>query len=117
MNLILEPWHWFILGVFLLLLELLLPSFAALWFGLSALLVGVTLSFMPDLAFTHQLFMWTGFSLGCTYGWFKWIKPLAKNRTNAGQARENTIGQIGIVIQTQLANDHVRVRFTLPILG
>ncbi len=35
MEFILEPWHWFVLGVALILFELILPSFAALWFGVS----------------------------------------------------------------------------------
>ncbi len=33
MELVLEPWHWFVLGILLILSELLLPAFAALWFG------------------------------------------------------------------------------------
>ena len=33
MEFVLEPWHWFVLGVLLMLSELLLPAFAALWFG------------------------------------------------------------------------------------
>lgn len=35
MNFISEPWHWFVLGIALMLIELFLPSFAALWFGLA----------------------------------------------------------------------------------
>jgi membrane protein implicated in regulation of membrane protease activity len=30
MELVLEPWHWFVLGIILMLSELILPAFAAL---------------------------------------------------------------------------------------
>lgn len=38
-----EPWHWFVLGVVLILSELVLPAFAALWFGIAAIMVGILL--------------------------------------------------------------------------
>ncbi|RYZ92270.1 MAG: NfeD family protein, partial [Moraxellaceae bacterium] len=31
-----EPWHWVVLGIGLILFELMLPSFTALWFGVAA---------------------------------------------------------------------------------
>ncbi len=34
MEFVFEPWHWFVLGVLLMLSELVLPAFAALWFGI-----------------------------------------------------------------------------------
>ncbi len=44
MNFIFEPWHWFVLGVLLMILELILPMFAALWFGLAAMVVTASAS-------------------------------------------------------------------------
>ena len=45
------------------------------------------------------------------------IKPLSIDKTKAGLPREATIGQIGMVIQTELAHDQIIVRFPMPILG
>lgn len=36
-------WHWVVLGIVLTLLELAVPSFFLVWFGLGALIVGITL--------------------------------------------------------------------------
>ena len=55
--------------------------------------------------------------MGCTVAWFKFIKPLSTDKTKAGLSREATIGQVGMVIQTQMEHDEVRVRFPMPVLG
>lgn len=39
MEFVVEPWHWFVLGILLILSELILPAFAALWFGIAAIMV------------------------------------------------------------------------------
>lgn len=48
---------------------------------------------------------------------FKFIKPLSTDKTKAGLSREATIGQIGMVIQTNLEHDQIKVRFPMPVLG
>ncbi len=53
----------------------------------------------------------------CTLLWFKFIKPLSTDKTKAGLSREATIGQIGMVIQASPENEHIRVRFPIPVLG
>jgi len=49
--------------------------------------------------------------------WFKYIKPLSTDKTKAGLSREATIGQVGMVIQVNLAHDQIKVRFPMPVLG
>ena len=117
MDFIFEPWHWFVLGIALMLFELLLPSFAALWFGVAAVLVSVIFLMFPGMSFITQMVLWIILSITCTVLWFKFIKPLSIDKTKAGMARESTIGQTAIVIQVGLEHDHIRVRFTLPVLG
>jgi len=117
MELVLEPWHWFVLGIILMLSELILPAFAALWFGIAAIMVGVLLWLFPIMSLNIQIVMWIILSILCTILWFKFIKPLSIDKTKAGLSREATIGQIGMVIQVGLTHDQVVVRFALPVLG
>ncbi|MFW1925320.1 NfeD family protein [Acinetobacter ursingii] len=117
MELVLEPWHWFVLGIILMLSELILPAFAALWFGIAAIMVGVLLWLFPIMCLNIQIVMWIMLSILCTILWFKFIKPLSIDKTKAGLSREATIGQIGMVIQVGLTHDQVVVRFALPVLG
>ena len=112
-----EPWHWFVLGILLILSELVIPAFAALWFGLAAIMVGVLLWMFPMMGFTTQLVTWIIRSVLCTLLWFKFIKPLSTDKTKAGLSREATIGQVGMVIQTHMEHDLITVRFPMPVLG
>lgn len=117
MEFVIEPWHWFVLGFLLILSELLLPAFAALWFGIGAILVGILYWMFPMMGLTTQILTWIALSVLCTLAWFKFIKPLSIDKTKAGLSREATIGQIGMVIQTNLENEQIRVRFPMPVLG
>ena len=112
-----EPWHWFVLGVLLILSELVLPAFAALWFGIAAIMVGVLLWLFPMMGFITQIVTWIILSILCTLLWFKFIKPLSIDKTKAGLSREATIGQVGMVIQTHMEHDLITVRFPMPVLG
>ena len=112
-----EPWHWFVLGILLILSELVLPAFAALWFGLAAIMVGVLLWMFPMMGFITQIVTWIILSILCTLLWFKFIKPLSIDKTKAGLSREATIGQVGMVIQTHMEHDLITVRFPMPVLG
>lgn len=117
MEFVLEPWHWFVLGVLLMLSELMLPAFAALWFGIGAIMVGVLYWMFPMMGFTTQIITWIILSVLCTLLWFKFIKPLSTDKTKAGLSREATIGQVGMVIQIHLQHDLITVRFPMPVLG
>ncbi|MFT4021857.1 MAG: NfeD family protein [Acinetobacter sp.] len=117
MNFIVEPWHWFVIGIVLMLSELLLPAFAALWFGIAAIMVSLLFWLMPWMSFPIQIVTWVILSILCTVLWFKLIKPLSIDKTKAGQPREATIGQIGIVIETGLNHGQIKVRFPIPVLG
>ena len=117
MEFILQPWHWFVFGVILILSELILPAFAALWFGASAILVGFVFWLFPSMGLTIQLILWIILSISSAVFWFKCIKPLSVDKTKAGLSREATIGQVGMVIQNNLEHDKIRVRFPMPVLG
>ena len=117
MEFILEPWHWFVLGFLLIISELILPAFAALWFGIGAIMVGILYFLYPMLSTTTQLVTWIILSILCTIAWFKFIKPLSKDKTKAGLSREATVGQVGMVIQTNLELGQIKVRFPIPVLG
>lgn len=117
MNFVFEPWHWFVLGILLILSELILPAFAALWFGAAAIVVSILVWLFPGMSFTFQLTCWIVLSIACTLLWFKFIKPLSIDRNQASLPRDASIGQIGMVIQSNLEHDLVKVRFTLPLLG
>jgi membrane protein implicated in regulation of membrane protease activity len=110
-------WHWVILGIGLILLELALPSFTALWFGAGALVVGLVLYLAPDLSLAVQVILWTVVSSILTWLWFKILKPLSADRTKAGLSREAIVGETGQVLSTPIEDRRGTLRFPAPILG
>ena len=110
-------WHWILLGIALVLMEIALPSFITLWLGAAAIVVGLLLLAMPEMSFTLQILIWTVMSVLLTWGWFKFMKPLSVDRTMAGLSREQIIGQAGQVLRVPLDGGKGLLRFPAPILG
>ena len=110
-------WHWIVFGIGLMLLEMLLPSFTALWFGTGAILTGALLFLFPTMELALQLLLWTILSSLMTFLWFRYLKPLSIDKTKAGLSREALVGEVGQVITK--ASEHRRgtLRFPAPILG
>jgi len=50
-------WHWFVLGVLLVTLEIFAPSTFFLWLGISAALVGLVLLVIPGLSWPLQIIL------------------------------------------------------------
>lgn len=109
-------WHWLVIGLVLIALEAMLPSFVAFWFGAGAIIVGILLLIIP-LSFTLQLLVWLGFSSAALLAWFKWIRPRMRDRTTSGLARESIIGEAGMVIRLPQDQHRGMLRFSTPKLG
>lgn len=110
-----EWWYWAIGGILLVLLELAIPSFFILWFGLGALLVaGVAL--LAELPLTGQLLLWIAASLAMVVLWFRVFSP-RRHRTLVGTADGEVIGEVGLLVGSVAPFARGRVRFQRPILG
>ncbi len=110
-------WHWIVAGIFIMLLEILLPSFTALWFGAGAILVGLALLLFPGMSVTVQVLLWTVLSSLLVWLWFKYLKPLAIDKTKAGLPREAIVGEVGQVIILPSSERRGTMRFPAPVLG
>ena len=109
-------WHWLAGGLVLIGLELFVPSFTIVWFGLGAVLVGIILAIYPAFPFSAQLLTWTVVSAVLTFAWFRFFNPRG-NKTFAGSAQGAVIGETGLVIRAADPYDKGRVKFQLPLLG
>lgn len=110
----LSYWHWLILGLFVLGIELFVPSMTAIWFGLSALVVGTLLWVFPDASLTVQLAVWIGLSSVLAYIWFALIKP--KHKVDDEQA-VNLTGEVATLTSLPAEGKHGKVRFSVPVMG
>ncbi|MFT5481538.1 MAG: hypothetical protein ACI9GW_000181 [Halieaceae bacterium] len=110
-------WHWIVVGIGLMLIEIILPSFTMLWFGAGAITVGLLLAVFPELSLTTQVVLWTALSVLYTTLWFKFVKPMSIDRTKAGLSRESIIGETGQVMVVPNTERRGLLRFPAPILG
>lgn len=112
-------WHWMVLGLALGLLELAVPSFFIVWFGLGALLVGIALLAVPGLSFSAQVLLWTAASAMMTALWFKVFRRDG-GKTRSGQPDE-ALGEIGVLVSSVeplgVASGRGEVRFQKPVMG
>jgi membrane protein implicated in regulation of membrane protease activity len=109
-------WHWVVLGIVVMLLELAVPAFFLIWFGLGALIVGIALLAIPALAFAWQVALWIICSVAFILLWFKVFKP-GLYKTRAGTAKGAVIGEIGLVIRDIRPFEKGQIRFQKPVLG
>ncbi len=109
-------WHWMVLGIVLVLLELAVPAFFLVWFGVGALIVGFVLLAVPSLSFAWQVLVWIGCSVLFIWLWFKVFRP-GFHKTRAGMSKGALIGEIGLVIRDIRPFEKGQVRFQKPVLG
>ena len=111
-----EWWHWIVAGVALLLCELAIPVFVLVWFGVSAVFVGILLAILPSVSLTAQLSLWLIFSVILVIYWFRVFKP-GQHKTRVGMADGNVIGEVGLLTRAVAPFQKGEVRFQKPLLG
>ncbi len=111
-------WYWLSFGLVLIGVELFIPSFTIIWFGLGACFVSLVLLGFPGISLSAQLFIWTAASVLFTFLWFRLLKPRMIDRTTAGMSHEAILGETGMVIKSNTSPvEKGKIRFTLPVLG
>ena len=110
-----EWWHWIVLGLCLVMSELVVPAFFVFWFGIGALLVGVSLLAMPTLGMAVQLMLWAGLSTLLVIFWFRYLKP--KTVSLAGSSSAQALGEVGLLVSDLCPDSRGQVRFQKPVLG
>ena len=112
-----EWWYWIVAGFCLIGLELVVPSFTIIWFGMGALVVGAVSFLWPSVPVAGQVALWSFASVSFTLLWFKYLKPKG-DRTRAGMSKEGVVGETGIIIRgTEDSYGRGIVKFRISVLG
>lgn len=109
-------WHWIICGLLLACLEIFVPSFVMVWFGVSAIVVGLLL-LVGHFSVTLQLLVWTLMSVILLGLWHKLVSPRMLDNTMAGLSREAIVGKVGTVLEYSAEQGRGSLRFPAPVLG
>lgn len=67
-------WHWLILGVLLIVLEIFAPGVVFLWIGLAAIVTGIVAWLGPDLAVQWQVIFFAVLSVASVIAGRAWLK-------------------------------------------
>ncbi|MFJ4345774.1 NfeD family protein [Pseudomonas sp. NPDC089401] len=107
-------WIWLVFGIALILLELVLPTFFIIWFGIGAVLVSLIALAAPALQLDKQVLLWVLFSSVTTFLWFKLFK---RKRPDVRWTADSVIGEVGLLTASVSQFQKGRVRFQKPLLG
>lgn len=107
-----EFWHWWVLGLVLLMLEIpVFGSFYLLWLAASAGGVGLLLVFLPDTGWEYQLLAFAVLSLGTTMAWRGWQhrNPVPEDENTPNRRGAQYVGRI-LSLDEPTANGVGKVR-------
>jgi hypothetical protein len=93
---VLNFWHWLVLGLLLMLVELALPSTYFLWMGLAALVVGVLFWLIPSMSFDIQTILFAVLSVSAIILGKRYLKqhPILSDRPMLNVRGAQNIGRI-----------------------
>ena len=96
-------WHWWIAGVVLLGLEMVIPGTFFLWMGAAAGVTGALLLIFPDPSWQIQFLIFAVLSVVSIFGWRSWRKkhpPAVTDHPHLNQRTEQYVGRIITLDQT-----------------
>ncbi len=105
-------WHWLIIAVVLISIEMLLVgSFYLLWMGIAAGVVGVLLFLIPGLSFLVQALIFTVLSVVTlvAYKQYQRNNPVLSDQPNLNRRGEQYIGRV-FTLENPIVNGVGKVR-------
>ena len=106
-------WHWVVLGIILITMEMFTGSFMLLGLGVAAMLVG-EIANLFEISLVSQLSLWIILSLLSLGIWFRYLRDQSVERS--GQS-DYVLDAEGVVEQSIDPNSRGAVKFDAPILG
>ena len=90
-----DYWHWLVLGVALVILEVLSPGAFYLWLAISAGIVGILLMLNPDMAWEYQILAFALFSVVSIAVWRVYLKrhPIETDQPRLNRRGEQYVGR------------------------
>ena len=107
-------WHWIVLGILFIILEMATGTFIVLGFGIAAVLVGL-LDLVVGMNFLIQITLWILFSIVIIALSFKYFKD-QPTVSSTGQSNHG-FDTKGTVTETIEAHSRGKVKFDDPVLG
>ena len=108
----LEYWHWSVLGLIFIIIEMLAPGAIFLWFGVAAAAVGVVLFLVPGLSWEIQLILFSVLSVSSIFAWRAYAKshpPADNNYPTLNKRGEDLVGRV-FTLEENIINNYGKIR-------
>jgi membrane protein implicated in regulation of membrane protease activity len=94
-------WHWWVLAVLLMLIEVLAPGTFFLWLGLAAGLVGLLLVVIPGMGWQLQVLIFAVLAVLSVLAGRAWLKrhPIETADTGLNRRGDALIGQVYVLAE------------------
>ena len=104
-------WQWWIIAVVLVIIEILAPTFFALWMAIAAFLTGVALYLMPEMLWEYQVFLFAILSVVSIIVWRYYYNknPIATDEPLLNRRGEQYVGRI-ITLQEPIVDGQGKVK-------
>lgn len=104
-------WHWWILALGCMGVEMLLPGAAFIWLGVAAGLVGLATYVLPGLSWEVQVLGFSVLSIISVLVWFVYLRrsPIATDQPNLNERGEYYVGKTYTLSQP-IVNGRGRIR-------
>ncbi len=113
MNLLdhLQAWHWAVLGIALLILEILAPGVFFMWMGLAAGIVALLTWLLSDLSWQLQVLAFAGLSVVTVIIGRKWLnpRPADSEEPTLNRRGEQYVGRV-FTLDQPIVNGEGRIR-------
>lgn len=105
-------WHWWILAMVLLGIEVFAPGFFFLWFGIAAGIVGFILLIDVEISWQIQIILYALLSAASIFAWRVWLHPILNPPTDQPKLNRRTAQYIGRVftLEQPIINNRGRIR-------
>lgn len=89
-------WHWWIIAVVLIIVEILAPTFFAMWMAIAAFLTGLALYLFPEMTWEYQVLMFAILSVISIVMWRNYYlkNPIATDEPLLNRRGEQYVGRI-----------------------
>ncbi len=107
----LDYWHWFILAVVLVILEVFSPGVFFIWIGMAAGIVGIILLAVPELDWHYQLLIFALFSVADILAarFFLLRHPIKTDQPTLNRRGEQYIGRV-FTLAEPINNNEGKIR-------
>jgi membrane protein implicated in regulation of membrane protease activity len=104
-------WHWWVLAVFMLVVELLSPGFFFLWMAISGFVTGSIVLLMPSISLDVQVLIFSVLSIASILIWKVYVKkhPTVTDNPLLNKRSAQYIGRVFTLIEP-IENGHGKIK-------